>query len=119
MTTGRCEKKKVSSERERTKNVSSERVAVSGKGQKNVSGERAAVSSNISEGYERNSPRDFIRFLNIAKGSCGELRTQLYITRELEYIDPDGFKDLMERRKTISTMLNGLTRSINLREAAE
>jgi len=48
---------------------------------------QAAVSipSNVAEGYERNSPGDFTRFLNIAKGSAGELRTHLYIARELGY----------------------------------
>ena len=42
-----------------------------------------SVPSNTAEGYERNSPREFVRFLNIAKGSIGELRTQLYIAGEL------------------------------------
>lgn len=75
---------------------------------------RAAVSipSNIAEGYERNSPRDFVRFLNIAKGSCGELRTQLYIAKELDYMDANSYGDLIERSKTISAMLHGLIRSV-------
>jgi four helix bundle protein len=38
-----------------------------------------SVPSNIAEGYERDSLNEYIRFLRIAKGSCGELRTQLYI----------------------------------------
>src|SRR4030067_1037494 len=41
-----------------------------------------SVPSNIAEGYERDSPREFSRFLRIAKGSCGELRTQLFIGAE-------------------------------------
>lgn len=75
---------------------------------------RAAVSvpSNTAEGYERNKPRDFIRFLNIAKGSCGELRTQLFIARELNYVPSEIFKDLVDRSKSVSAMLSALIRSI-------
>ena len=48
---------------------------------------RAAVSiaSNIAEGVERNTPKEFQRFLNIAKGSAAELRTQVYIAGENKY----------------------------------
>jgi len=50
---------------------------------------RAAISipSNIAEGFERGSPGDFKRFLLIAKGSCGELRTQLHLASELSFIE--------------------------------
>ena len=50
--------------------------------------QRAGISvpSNIAEGHERDSKKDFIRFLRIAKGSNGELRTQLYIAAELSYL---------------------------------
>jgi len=75
---------------------------------------RAAVSvpSNTAEGYERNSPRDFVRFLNIAKGSIGELRAQLYIARELGYLEKEIFEDLLERSKEISAMLTGLIKTV-------
>ncbi|MEK7796624.1 MAG: four helix bundle protein, partial [Pseudomonadota bacterium] len=46
-----------------------------------------SVPSNIAEGYERDSDRELARFLRIAKGSCGELRTQLYIGLEAGFID--------------------------------
>ena len=52
---------------------------------------RAAVSipSNIAEGYERGTNKDFIRFLNIAQGSAAELRTQAYIANSVELIDQE------------------------------
>ena len=55
---------------------------------------RAAVSvmSNISEGFERGSNKDFVRFLFIAKGSAGEVRSLLYVALDQEYIDGEEFK---------------------------
>ena len=59
--------------------------------------QRAALSipSNVAEGYERNSNKEFVRFLNIAKGSGGELRTQLYISRKLEFLNKTDFDHLI------------------------
>ncbi|MEZ9631455.1 four helix bundle protein [Vibrio breoganii] len=45
-----------------------------------------SVPSNIAEGYERRSAKEFRNFLSYAKGSCGELRTQIYIGVDIEYI---------------------------------
>ena len=52
---------------------------------------RAAVSvaSNIAEGSARNSDREFLRFLYIARGSLAELETQLEISKQLKLIEPD------------------------------
>ena len=49
---------------------------------------RSAISipSNISEGFERQTNKEYIQFLFIAKGSCGELRTQFYIAYEMDLI---------------------------------
>lgn len=57
---------------------------------------RAAVSisSNIAEGFERNSKPEFIRFLTIAKGSAGELRSQLYLAHRQGYLTDDSFNAL-------------------------
>ena len=76
--------------------------------------QRAALSipSNVAEGYERNSNKDFIRFLNIAKGSCGELRTQLYISRKLDFLKKSDFDRLVVESKEISAMLHGLVKAV-------
>jgi four helix bundle protein len=70
---------------------------------------RSAVSvpSNISEGYERDSKRQFLYFLVIAKGSCGELRTQLMIARNLNYLDEKEFVKINEQCLSTSKQLSG------------
>ena len=69
--------------------------------------QRAAVSipSNIAEGYERNLNKEFIQFLYIAKGSCAELRTRLYIARETEVIEQKIASDFLEKTQKIAAML--------------
>jgi four helix bundle protein len=76
--------------------------------------QRAALSvpSNVAEGYERNSNKEFIRFLNIAKGSCGELRTQLYISRKLDFVTKSDYNRLIVESKEISAMLHGLAQAV-------
>jgi four helix bundle protein len=79
--------------------------------------QRSALSipSNVAEGYERNSNKEFIRFLNIAKGSGGELRTQLYISRKLELLTKPEFDRLVTESKQISKMLHGLSKAVRKR----
>ncbi len=69
-----------------------------------------SVPSNIAEGYERNSTKELARFLKIAKGSCGELRTQLYIGTEVGFIEKSKAKKLIQETTEISRMLQGLIR---------
>ena len=77
---------------------------------------RAAVSvpSNIAEGHERGTAREFVRFLNIAKGSAAELRTQLYIAKRIGALESDSANEMISECKEIGAMLQGLIRSISL-----
>jgi four helix bundle protein len=73
---------------------------------------RAAVSvpSNIAEGYERGTNKEFIRFLRISLGSTAELRTQLYLAQRLGKCDVDACRDLIDQTQKISAQLINLMR---------
>ncbi|MCX6929374.1 MAG: four helix bundle protein [Verrucomicrobia bacterium] len=68
---------------------------------------RAAISSmsNIAEGFERGSRKEFIQFLNVAKGSTGEVRSQLYIALDQEYVDQKKFEKLRDAALAVSRRL--------------
>ena len=65
---------------------------------------RAAVSipSNIAEGKGRSTAKDFVHFLNTARGSLYELKTQLYIAREIEYLTEEDFSSLHKQIENLS-----------------
>lgn len=75
---------------------------------------RAAVSiaSNIAEGKERETVPEFLRYLYIAKGSAGELKTQLLIAREVGYLDSDHYASLRGKVEKISAMVGALIRTL-------
>ena len=74
-----------------------------------------SISSNISEGFERGMNKEFIRFLYIAKGSSGELRNQLYIARELRYIQQEDFEALMNKVLHVSSLIANLIKYLKLK----
>ena len=74
-----------------------------------------SVPSNIAEGNERESQKEFLQFLRYAKASCGELRTQIYIGQEIGYIEKSMAQAWIQESKEISSMLVGLMKSIRSR----
>jgi len=75
---------------------------------------RSAISvpSNIAEGAERGSIKDYIRFLHYAKGSSAELRTQLYLSAKMKLITIDDSKNLTLLATQISKQLQNLIKSL-------
>lgn len=71
---------------------------------------RAAAGSimdNIAEGFERGGNKEFLNFLYIAKGSCGEVRSQLIRANDVGYLTPDEYEDLYtECRKLSASIMN-------------
>lgn len=72
-----------------------------------------SVPSNIAEGAERQIKKEFKYFINVAKGSAAELRTQLYIAMETNLIDEEQCREWIEELKQLSAMLHGLIKSLD------
>ena len=81
---------------------------------------RAAVSSmsNLAEGFERGRPAEFHQFLSIAKGSCAELRTQLYVALDVGYLSRPTFEELMAQAREVGQILGGLRLSVERKRDA-
>jgi four helix bundle protein len=76
--------------------------------------QRAGVSvmNNIAEGFERKTNNEFKQFLFIAKGSCGEVRSMLYLAKELNKISESNFNKLFILAEEISKIISGFIKTL-------
>jgi len=71
-----------------------------------------SISNNIAEGFERKTNNEFKMFLFISKGSCGEVRSMLYVAKRLNMINDEQFNDSLSKSLEISKMLSGLIKCL-------
>jgi four helix bundle protein len=76
--------------------------------------QRAAVSimSNIAEGFERGGRGEFHQFLSVAKASCAEVRSQLYVAFDVGHLDRARFDDLLAQAEELARIIGGLRASV-------
>lgn len=76
---------------------------------------RAAVSvmANLAEGFERTSRSEFHQFLNVAKSSCAELRSQMYVALDAGYLEQARFNDIMSHAQEVGRIIGGLRVAVN------
>ena len=79
---------------------------------------RASISilSNIAEGFERSGNKEFLNFLAIAKGSCGEVRAQLYVALDQRYVDELKFEEVSANLLETSRVIAGFMRYLQQTE---
>lgn len=82
--------------------------------------QRASVSTmaNVAEGFERGGNKEFVQFLSNSKGSCGEVRSHLYVALDQAYITPASFDKLYGQASEVGRLLSGFMtylRESNLR----
>jgi four helix bundle protein len=67
-----------------------------------------SITSNIAEGFERGGNKEFLQFLSNSKGSCGEVRSQIYVALDQHYLNQQEFDELYEKTTRASRMISGL-----------
>jgi four helix bundle protein len=72
--------------------------------------------SNIAEGFERDGNKEFVQFLSIAKGSTGEVRSQLYVALDAGFLDQPQFNELFTSAEDASRLIGGFMRYLRQAE---
>ncbi|MBN8422747.1 MAG: four helix bundle protein [Verrucomicrobia bacterium] len=75
-----------------------------------------SITSNIAEGFERGGTKEFIQFLGHSKGSCGEVRSQLYVALDENYLSEQDWQELHNRCLEISRLLDGFIKYLRQTE---
>jgi four helix bundle protein len=83
--------------------------------------QRAAISimSNIAEGFERGRLREFHQFLSTAKASCAEVRSQLYASYDIGYLEKKEFDQIMAQAEEVARIIGGLRSSVQKKHESE
>jgi four helix bundle protein len=93
--------------------ISSDQAAAKDWGFRNqIQAAVVSIMNNIAEGFERGSDKEFARFLDIAKASCGEVRSMLYLAEDLDYIDSKISIDLRGKAVSISKGISALSKHL-------
>lgn len=74
-----------------------------------------SVMSNLAEGYERGSSTEFHQYIVIAKASCAEVRSQLYVAHDIGYISKDQFEHISRLAEEVSCIIGGLKAAVKKR----
>ncbi len=72
-----------------------------------------SISNNIAEGFDRMSDKEFVRFLYIAQASCSEVKSMLYLSNRLKYLDNEATKRFVENTNEIGRIMRGLIKSLS------